>query len=148
MKKLLLISVLMLAFRSAHAFTNEGPYYTSWLGEMNQEDYVCGSIQISIRPRDGWVAWKQKNMPFETSQIIKWAPQVIEWRLPTPPLAGYETPIIERRFLEVWFGPKIHFVQRKYGPFLVKGANSWLCIREIDQKLEIAPGAMGDGHRP
>ena len=89
-------------------------------------------------------------MPFETSQIIKWAPQVIEWRLPTPPF-NHEVaapPIIERRFLEVWFGPKIHFVQRKYGPFLVKGANSWQCLREIDQKLEITPGAMGDGHRP
>src|SRR4249920_3236820 len=122
MKTLLLISVLMLVFASAHAFTNEDPHYTSWLGEMNQEDYVCGSIQLSIRPKDGWVVWKQKTMPFETSQIIKWAPQVIEWRLPTPPFGGYETSIIERRFLEVWFGPKIHFVQRKYGPFLVKGA--------------------------
>ena len=142
MKKPLLISVLMLASGSAHAFTNEGRYYTSWLDEMNQEDYVCGSIQLSIRPKDGWVVWKKKNTPFEiTWQIIKWAPQVIEWRLPTPPLGGYETPIIERRFLEVWFGPKMHFVQRKYGPFLVKGANSWLCIREIDQKLGIiTPG--------
>ena len=43
-EKLLLITVLMLAFGSAHAFTNEGPYLHSWLGEMNQEDYVCGSI--------------------------------------------------------------------------------------------------------
>jgi hypothetical protein len=121
MKKLLLISVLMLAFGPAHAFTNECPYYTSWLDEMNQEDYVCGPIQFSIRPKDGWVVWKQKNIPFATSYIIKWAPQVIEWRLPTSPFGGYETPVIERRFLEVWFGPEIHFVQRKYGPFLVKG---------------------------
>ena len=144
MKKLLLISVLMLAFEPAHAFTNEDPYYTSLLGEMNQEDYVCGSIQFSIRPKDGWVVWKQKNMPFETSQIIRWAPQVIEWRLPTPPFNPQETPVIERRFLEVWFGPKIHFVQRTYGPFLVKGANSWLCIREIDQKLDVTPGVTLD----
>ena len=91
MKKLLLISVLMLAFGPAHAFTNEDPYYTSRLGEMNQEDYVCGSIQFSIRPKDGWVVWKQKNMPFETSQIIRWAPQEIEWRLPTPPFNPHET---------------------------------------------------------
>ena len=63
MKKLLLISVLMLAFGPAHAFTNEDPYYTSWLGEMNQEDYFCGPIQFSIRPKDGWVVWKQENMP-------------------------------------------------------------------------------------
>ena len=32
----------------AHAFTNK-----SLLGEMNQEDYVCGPIQFSIRPKDG-----------------------------------------------------------------------------------------------
>jgi len=45
MKKLLLVSVLMLAFGSAHAFRNE---YSNkpLLGEMNQEDYVCGSIQF------------------------------------------------------------------------------------------------------
>ena len=136
MKKLLLISVLMLALEPAHAFTNEYPYYTSWLGEMKQEDYICGSIQISIRPKDGWVVWKQKNMPFETSPIIGWAPQEIEWRFPSP----HAPPVIERRFLEVWFGPKIHFVQRKYGPFLVMGANSWLCLREIDPKLDVTPG--------
>ena len=136
MKKLLLISVLMLAFGSAHAFTNEVPYHGSLLGEMNQEDYVCGSVQFSIRPKDGLVVWKQKNMPFETSPIIGWAPQEIEWRFPSP----HAPPVIERRFLEVWFGPKIHFVQRTYGPFLVKGANSWLCIREIDQKLDVTPG--------
>jgi hypothetical protein len=140
MKKLLLISVLMLTFGPAHAFTNEDPYYTSRLGEMNQEDYACGSIQFSIRPKDGWVVWKQKNIPFKTSQIIRWAPQEIEWRLPSP----HAPPIIERRFLEVWFGPKIHFVQRTYGPFLVKGANSWLCIREIDQKLDVTPGVTLD----
>ena len=140
MKKLLLISVLVLAFGPAHAFTNEVPYYNSWFGEMNQEDYVCGSIQFSIRPKDGWVVWKQKNMPFETSPIIGWAPQEIEWRLPSP----HAPPVIERRFLEVWFGPKIHFVQRTYGPFLVMGANSWLCIREIDQKLDVTPGVTLD----
>ena len=39
---------------------------------------------------------------------------------------------------------KIHFVQRTYGPFLVKGANSWLCIREIDQKLDVTPGVTLD----
>jgi hypothetical protein len=148
MKRLLLISVLMLAFGSAHAFTNEPT--NTWLGEMNQEDYVCGPLQFSIRPKDGWVVWKQKNMPFETSQIIKWAPQVIEWRMPTPSFNNHAVaspPIIERRFLEVWFGPKIHFVQRKYGPFLVKGANSWLCIREVDQKLEITPGVTLEADR-
>ena len=100
------------------------------------QDYVCGSVQFSIRPKDGLVVWKQKNMPFETSPIIGWAPQEIEWRFPSP----HAPPVIERRFLEVWFGPKIHFVQRTYGPFLVKGANSWLCIREIDQKLDVTPG--------
>ena len=46
MKKLLLISVLMLAFGPAHAFTNEVPYHGSLLGEMNQVDYVCGSNTI------------------------------------------------------------------------------------------------------
>jgi hypothetical protein len=140
MKKLLLISVLMLAFGSAYAFTNEHVNTKLLLGEMNQEDYVCGSIQFSIRPKDGWVVWKQKNMPFETSQVIRWAPQEIERRLPSP----HAPPIIERRFLEVWFGPKIHFVQRTYGPFLVEGANSWLCIREIDQKLDVTPGVTLD----
>ena len=60
MKKLLLISVLMLAFGSAHAFTNEHTNHMSLLGEMNQEDYVCGSIQFSIRPKDGWVVWKKE----------------------------------------------------------------------------------------
>ena len=84
MEKLLLISVLMLAFGSAHAFTNEVPYHGSLLGEMNQEDYVCGSVQFSIRPKDGLVVWKQKNMPFETSPIIGWAPQEIEWDFPHP----------------------------------------------------------------
>ena len=136
MKKLLLISVLMLASGLAYAFTNEHVNTRLLLGEMNQEDYVCGSVQFSIRPKDGLVVWKQKNMPFETSPIIGWAPQEIEWRLPSP----HAPPVIERRFLEVWFGPKIHFVQRTYGPFLVKGANSWLCIREIDQKLDVTPG--------
>jgi len=139
MKKLLLVSVLMLAFGSAHAFRNE---YSNkpLLGEMNQEDYVCGSIQFSIRPKDRWVVWKHTNMPFKTSPIVTWAPQEIEWRLPSP----HAPPIIERRFSEVWFGPKIHFVQRKFGPFLVKGANSWLCIREIDQKLDVTPGVTLD----
>ena len=113
---------------------------------MNQEDYACGSTQFSIRPKDGCVVWKQKNIPFETSQIIRWASQVIEWRLPTPPFNPHEVtpPIIKRRFLEVWFGPMIHFVQNTYGPFLVKGANSWLCIREIDQKLIVTPGVTLD----
>ena len=91
MKKLLLISVLMLTFGPAHAFTNEHVNTRLLFGEMNQDDYVCGSIQFSIRPKDGWVVWKQKNMPFETSQIIRWAPQVIEWRLPTPPFNPHET---------------------------------------------------------
>src|SRR4051794_6160440 len=108
MKKFLLISVLMLAFGPAHAFTNEVLYYYSGLGEMKQEDYVCGSIQLSIRPKNGWIVWKQNNMPSETSPIITWAPQELEWRLPSP----HAPPIIERRFLEVWFGPNIHFVQR------------------------------------
>ena len=36
------------------------------------------------------------------------------------------------------------FVQRTYGPFLVEGANSWLCIREIDQKLDVTPGETLD----
>ena len=35
--------------------------------------------------------------------------------------------------------PKIHFVQRTYGPFLVKGANSWLCLRD-EQRLDVTPG--------
>ena len=60
MKKLLLTSVLMLAFGPAHAFTKEVPYRGSSLGEMSQEDFVCGSIQFSIRPKDGWVVWKKE----------------------------------------------------------------------------------------
>ena len=96
MKKLLLLSVLMLAFGLAHAFTNEDPYYTSWLGEMNQEDYVCGSIQFSIRPKDGWVVWKQKNMPFETSRLTKWAPMS---HMPPPFNPSEGAPkVFERRF--------------------------------------------------
>ena len=130
----------MLAFGPAHAFTNEVTNSTWLLGEMSQEDYVCGSIQLSIRPKHGWVVWKQKNMPFGTWPIIGWSPQEIEWRLPSP----HAPPVIERRFLEVWFGPKMHFVQRTYGPFLVTGANSWLCIREVDQKLDVTPGVTLD----
>jgi len=59
--------------------------YTSWLAEMNQEDYVCGSLQFSIRPKAGWVVWKQKNMPFETSQIVSWAP-ILHTPLPFNPI--------------------------------------------------------------
>ena len=143
MKKLLLVSILMLSFGPAHAFTNEAPYYTSWLAEMNQEDYFCeGSIQFSIRPKDGWVVWKQDNMPFETSPIMWWATEVIDWRLSPAPINLDGT--VERRFLEVWFGPKFHFVQRRNGPFLVKGANKWPCIQVADQKLDVTPGVILD----
>ena len=116
--------------------------YTSWLAEMNQEDYVCGSLQFSIRPKAGWVVWKQKNMPFETSQIVSWAP-ILHTPLPFNPHEG-APPVTDRRFLEVWFGPKLHFVQSISGPLLSKGANSWPCLREVDQKLDVTPGVTLD----
>ena len=61
-EKLLLISVLMLTFGPAHAFTNEHVNTRLLFGEMNQEDYVCGSIQFSIRPKDGWVVCGSKRI--------------------------------------------------------------------------------------
>jgi len=97
--------------------------YTSWLAEMNQEDYVCGSLQFSIRPKAGWVVW---NMPFETSQIVSWAP-ILHTPLPFNPHEG-APPVTDRRFLEVWFGPKIHFVQSIYGPLLSKSLSGEIML--------------------
>ena len=131
MKKLLLIPVLMLAFGSAHAFTNEDPFYQPpGLGNMSQEDYYCGAIQFSIRPKDGWVVWKQQSSPFTILQITGWTPQVRD--------AGND--VIEWRFVEVRFGYGIRFVHNT----LFKGHNWWHCVRDIDQKLDVTPGVTLD----
>jgi hypothetical protein len=126
MKKLLLPLVMLLTTMPAHAFTKEPVPYPP-LGNMNQEDYFCGSVQFSIRPQEGWVVWKEKSAPSTLLQITGWRPY--EWRF---------------EFTDIWFG-RIHFVwEGPYGGVLYKEKNKWYCLRDFDQKLDVTPGVTLD----